>query len=90
MNLKEMLITEEKMNNYIENMNNVRGNESAIKEFLADRKTYVEYLRYIGVSQELYENPAVIINGNNKFPVYYAHNSLMISLVLLYLNIALG
>lgn len=60
MNLKEMLITEEKMNNYIERMNSVRGNESAIKELLADRETYVEYLKYIGVSQKLYENPAVI------------------------------
>ena len=60
MNLREMLVTEEKMNNYIERMNSVRGNESAIKELLADRETYVEYLKYIGVSQELYENPAVI------------------------------
>lgn len=60
MNLKEMLITEEKMNNYIERMNSVRGNESAIKELLADRETYAEYLKYIGVSPELYENPAVI------------------------------
>ena len=30
------------------------------------------------------------INGNNKFPVYYAHISLKISLVFLKLNIALG
>lgn len=60
MNLREMLVTEEKMNNYIERMNSVRGNESAIKELLADRETYVEYLKYIGVSQKLYENPAVI------------------------------
>lgn len=60
MNLREMLITEEKMNNYIERMNSVRGNESAIKELLADRETYAEYLKYIGVSPELYENPAVI------------------------------
>ena len=32
----------------------------------------------------------IVINGNIKFPVYYAHNLLKISLVLLYLNIALG
>lgn len=60
MNLREMLITEEKMNNYIEKMNSVKGDQKAIRELLADRETYAEYLKYIGVRQSLYKNPAVI------------------------------
>ncbi len=44
MNLKELLITEEKMNNYIQELNKVKGDPEALKQILADRQTYSEYL----------------------------------------------
>lgn len=60
MNLKELLITEEKMNNYIQELNKVKGDPEALKQILADRQTYSEYLKYIGIPEALATNPAVI------------------------------
>ena len=34
-------------------------------------------------NKEVKRNSDITINGNNKFPFYYAHNSLKISLALL-------
>ena len=63
-----------------------------IKDLREDNDKYQkEIAELLGISQQYYseyENgkrtiPIQHINGNNKFPVYYAHISLKISLVLL-------
>lgn len=47
---------------------------------IPDKEFYQSYLQICQLKNDIFK---LDINGNNKFPVYYAHNPLKISLVLL-------